>query len=272
VNATPLDRAALPPDPAQWLDAYLDGLLGEAERAEFESLLSREPALADAVALQRRIDAEIRVALAPPESASAPFAGPLAATVPITRPRATTVRAARPAPQPAKPSVLARLRPWALAAGLALASIGAYVVAQRQAAGEMKYVEPADLYARLKSNGFTPEFVCTTDAEFAGAVQARLGSPLALAPDGRTGVQLVGWAYGNTYEGRIVGPDTLVLMTRLDGTHDVLVLMDKAASDRRLTLPPGSGLSLFRRQVGSLVLYELTPLGKPRLLDVFVRP
>lgn len=272
MNATPLDRAALPPDPALWLDAYLDGLLGEAERAEFESLLSRDPGLADAVALQRRIDAEIRAALAPPETAPAPAADPLAATVPFQRPRVATVRGTSPALQPAPRSVLARLRPWALAAGLALAAIGAYVVAQRQAAGEVKYVEPADLYARLKSTGFTPEFVCTTDAEFAGAVQARLGSPLALAPEGRAGVQLVGWAYGNTYEGRIVGPDTLVLMTRLDGTHDVLVLMDKAASDRRLAVPPGSGLSLFRRQVGSIVLYELTPLDKARLLDVFVRP
>lgn len=272
MNSAPLTRAALPPDPVQWLDAYVDGLLGDAERAEFESFMSREPALADAVALQRRIDAEIRAALAPPAPASLPVADALAATVPFQRPRAASLPTPRSAQQPAQRSVLARIRPWALAAGLALAAVGAYVVAQRQAAGDVKYVEPADLYARLKSTGFTPEFVCTTDAEFAGAVQARLGTPLALAPEGRAGVQLVGWAYGNTYEGRIVGPDTLVLMTRLDGTHDVLVLMDKAASDRRLAVPPGSGLSLFRRQVGPIVLYELTPLDKPRLLDVFVRP
>lgn len=79
---------------------------------------------------------------------------------------------------------------------------------------------------------------------------------------------MLGWAYGNDYNGRMIGPDTMVLMTRVDGSENVVVLMDRASADRRLKLPPGSNLSLFRREVGPIVLYEITPLKSERVIPL----
>jgi len=57
------------------------------------------------------------------------------------------------------------------------------------------------------------------------------------------------------------------LMATVDGEHSV-VLVDRLISDKPLEVRPGSGLNLFRREMGTLVLYEITPLPGPRLLDL----
>ncbi len=266
-------RAHLPADPAGWLDLYLDDLLDGAARAEFEALLARQPQLADEVRLQRRIDGELRAGLgeAPPATRGAALRAD--SGVPLGSARTVITSQAFRAfddaqSSPARATVLTRWRPYLLAAALVLAALGAWQYGPFQP--EVKYIEPAELYARLKAGGFKPEFECKDDAEFAGAVRKRLGSALALGA--RDGTQLVGWAYGNTYTGRLIGPDTLVLMARLDGKHDVVVLMDKASSDRRLMSPPDPSLMMFRRVLGPFVLYEITPLGQPRLLENFRVP
>ena len=73
---------------------------------------------------------------------------------------------------------------------------------------------------------------------------------------------------GNGYHGKIVGSKTMVLINKV---HDqkVLVFMDRLRDDRTLELPPGVGsdLNIFRREVGKLVLYEVTPLDKPEVID-----
>ena len=49
----------------------------------------------------------------------------------------------------------------------------------------------------------------------------------------------------------------------------VLVFVYPASVDPRPSLPTGSRLHLFRRQLGHLVLYELSPLGRAVGLDAF---
>jgi hypothetical protein len=44
------------------------------------------------------------------------------------------------------------------------------------------------------------------------------------------------------------------------------VLMDRKSDDRKLKLPEASNLHLFRREVGPLVLYEISPLNEQRVL------
>lgn len=265
------DHARLKGTPAEWLDLYLDDLLEGEDRARFEAQMEQDATLREQVALQRRIDLSLKSQAtfdpsklrfdAPGRAGAASVApekarsfGPLE---PL--PRTAPVQAERP-----RKIGPGRWRWYGVAAALLLSAAGLY----RYATGgpdEVKFMEPAALYARMQATGFTPEFVCKDDAEFAGAVSKRLGSGLLVAQ--APGLNVLGWAYGQDYSGRIVGPDTLVLMTRLDEKHNVLVLMDKLSSDRRLCIPKDTGLHLFRREVGKLVLYEITPLNEPRVLE-----
>ena len=45
-----------------------------------------------------------------------------------------------------------------------------------------------------------------------------------------------------------------------------------ASADSQPKLPKDSGLHLFRRELGGLVLYELSPLAEPQLLTLFIIP
>lgn len=265
------DRAHLKGTPPEWLDLYLDDLLEGEDRARFEAEMERDAALREQVALQRRIDLSLR-SQAAFDPATLRFDAPAnAGASSVASDGARRLEPLEPLPrtasiQPAQPRRLGggRWTWYGVAAALLLSAAGLY----RYTTGvpeEIKFVDPAALYARMQATGFTPEFVCKDDAEFAGAVSKRLGSGLLVSQ--APGLNVLGWAYGQDYSGRIVGPDTLVLMTRLDEKHNVLVLMDKLSSDRHLCLPQSTGLHLFRREVGKLVLYEITPLSEPRVLD-----
>ncbi|MGD9688625.1 MAG: anti-sigma factor [Phycisphaerales bacterium] len=260
---TPPDASRPGEGPWAWLDLYLDGALDDERRAEFESAMARDAALRDAVTLQRSLDLELRSAFTLDPS-----------SLTIAGVAAPDRHVAEHAGETSGPAPLARIGPWrswilGIAAVIALCAAGLWSYTMTRGDGP-RYIEPAELYARLKFNGFKPEFVCTTDEEFNAAVTRRLGSGLlvAHAPD----IELLGWAYGNDYLGQIVGPKTLVLMCKLDQKEHVIVLMDQASSDRTLTLPPDSGLNIFRRRVGPLVLYEVTPLDEQRVLPHAYEP
>jgi len=53
---------------------------------------------------------------------------------------------------------------------------------------------------------------------------------------------------------------------------ETIVLADRASFNKEQALPAESGLHLFSRQVGDLVLYECTPLDQPSILDDFYLP
>jgi hypothetical protein len=231
----------LPPDPADWLDLYLDGLLQGPDLARFQREVENNPRLRQALDLQHQIDSSLKAGL--PYVEPVPIAGRIASQ-PTARPLSLV-------------GMFNKYRLHAAAAVLALSAALFALYMNLPASPEIRYVEPAAVYARLQSAGFVPEFVCSTDAEFIAAVQKRLGSGLLVSST--AGLEVLGWAYGNDYSGRIIGPDTLVLMCRVDGKDDVVVLMDRTHDDRRLALPPTSSLHLFRREVGPLVLYEITP-------------
>lgn len=60
----------------------------------------------------------------------------------------------------------------------------------------------------------------------------------------------------------------LRLRLRDDGT-EVLVCIEPQGLDPRPMLPRDAGLNLFRRQLGEFVLYEITPLATPHVLEHF---
>jgi hypothetical protein len=58
------------------------------------------------------------------------------------------------------------------------------------------------------------------------------------------------------------------LRVRPDGP-EVLVCVEPRELDPQPMLPADAGLSIFRRELGDFILYEITPLTEPRVLDHF---
>lgn len=240
------------------LDAYLDGLLTGAELVEFEAELSRDPGLRRQVELSRLIDHSLRAAFEPEAVAlGSASVGPAS-----TRPG--------PAIAPWRRSALYRISMLAAAAALLLAA-GVFTYTQLTDSGAftLKVIRPDALYARVVDAGFTPEWVCTNDAEFAESVSYRLGQPLLVAA-GVPGLEVLGWAYPHTYKATPLSERAMILLSTVDGQR-VVVFMDRAGADKPLTVK-SSRLHLFKRRVGDLVLYEVTPMERPVVIEAMYKP
>ena len=244
-------------DPRLW--RYLDGLMSDAERSAFEHERGGAAALRHEIELQSRLDDGLREMFAyePP------------ATMNLESSHTVGERDAdAPAPYRgwfANPHI----RRFALAACLLLAAGAFFFSLNNFFTPPDKFISPEFVYTHVND----PEFVCTTDEAFAKAINDRFGEPLVLAAAPRDEIVAVGWAYGdgNTYDGKILGDKTLVLITKVRG-QKVLVLMDRKRNDRTLEKPTDPTLKVFRGETKYLVLYELTKSDKPQVLDHLVSP
>lgn len=214
------------------IDLYVDNLLTGEDLAHFESRLAADPALRAEVDLQKRINQSFQRVYEPTP----------------------------PAPLDLRP--VNRRFPWRLAAGIAAAllvvvSISLYMrgpsAEERRAA--LQYIDPVTMYRTLEAAGWPVSFTCSTDEEFALAISKRFG-PRLHVPVAGSKIELVGWTY-NTGKSPL-GRDTLFLISKVDD-KPVLVFMDFARADRDFVIPQEEKLSLFKRQFGDMVLYELTP-------------
>lgn len=234
-----------PPPSPESLDAYLDGTLEGADLAAFEAALAADPALRAEVDLQRRIDGALRHGFALPEPAI-----PMLAPAPV------------PVPAPAR----ARrywTAPRLLAAAAIVLLVGGFTTfgLARHLAADHPLVS---VYRTNVARGLKPAWVCDTDEQLVAYLESKYGR--ALTVRGGEGVHLIGWT-----SCAAISPYTAVLMTRVEG-EPVLVLVDTASADHDLSLPWLSGLHLYRRELGGMVLYELTPRSAPALLDRFAQP
>jgi len=232
-----------PNDAVPPIDAYLDGLLSPADIKAFEERLVHDASLREQLRVQREIDARLQGLFAYPGA-------------------------------PASPAVLASIRPgrirrfaWpaAIAAAILLAVAGVQMYTAYLRANPFKIRPVHEYYAALVDAGWKPAWVCHSDQEFADMVNFHLGSAVVV-PLNAPGVELMGWSYAdNARHGTPIGQQTLSLLTRVEG-RNVLVLMDRDSSDRRLRVPASSGLHLHRREVNGVVLYELSPFADARVL------
>lgn len=237
------------------LDRYLDGAMSDAERASFESMMQSDDELRREMALQQQIDAVIRERFAPPLEITAPALG-----------RGGSARRILAATAAAAAIALGAFFAWPVLSSWWNASMGT-----GPAPITFHLIGPAEAYrTHVEERGLVPEWECTTDAEFASTVKKAVGAGMVVAQ--APGLEVIGWSYNivekNRAEG-VLGRYTMYLLTRVDG-EPVLVLMDQRRLDRQLELPPGSSLNLFRSEIGDAVLYEVTPLETPRVLDRFV--
>jgi anti-sigma factor RsiW len=230
------------------IDAYLDGLMLPEEAAAFERRMAAEPGLRAEVELQRKIDAWLRATMMPP-AAKEISAGAMAsagddAGLPI----------------PMRRGVPGWLK---VAAVIAILSVSAWVVGARPwenwgARAPSTFTANAVL-KRIQDEGFKPEWVCDTDAKFLAYTKEKLGIQFLVKP--AAGVQLVGWSYAPG----LLSEAAQVLLVKAGG-QDVIVAMGPRGEDREVRVE-GSELHVHRKVYRGVVMYEITKLDHPVVLD-----
>ena len=120
------------------------------------------------------------------------------------------------------------------------------------------------VYRDTVAGGFEPAWVCADDREFTLTFRSVHHQGLLLA-ETPPHIAAVGLSYCNS-----ITPRTICVMARVHG-EPVIVFVDGVERDTGQTHPSG-GLNVFRRQIGRLVLYELSPLAEPSVLPLFYDP
>lgn len=259
-------------DARELLDAYLDGMLSGDQLARFERALAADSALRAEVDSQRSINNALVKMFDAPAGFKLRNRTPGAGTVTIEAPKPAPALKLGGTPADAPPArtvtVPRGIRPfWAAAAAIVLVGGAAmyYTGVIDPAAwltGGQKFVAAADVYERKVRTGFNPDWVCETDEQFLQNTTDMFGK--ALLVRSTQDVKVVGWSY---YE-PVLSEITAILLTTVDD-QKVIVVMDKLANDHTLKPPPASsGLKQFRQEFGGVVMYELTPFDKPRVLPL----
>ncbi|MFQ5492055.1 MAG: anti-sigma factor family protein [Phycisphaerae bacterium] len=248
------------------LDEYLDGLMSPADRAAFESQVQADPVLRDLLDRQQQIDQALKRRFGPP---------PAGVALQGIRERYASARVesghapAAPRKHPVRAGGFGR-QALAAAAIIAIFVFSGWRLWDHYGPKPDKYPPRpfkslVQVYQDTLNTGLVPDWVCKTDEEFARTFGKQFGQPLLL---GQTpaGVRAAGISYCNS-----LTPRTLVLLATVQD-KPVLVFVDRADQDPGQKLPPDSPLHLFSRTIDKLVLYELSPLAQPHLLEFMYRP
>ncbi|MFO0860904.1 MAG: hypothetical protein U0570_10135 [Phycisphaerales bacterium] len=240
----------LPFDP-DMLDRYLDGAMSTVEAAAFEQQIARSPEMLAQVRLQREVDGSLR------DSFSVPATGGLM----------TESEQRAFAPKKERRGWSRETKMFAsLAALLIIAvSIQAYIwVSSPGSAPERPSL--AQAYYQLVNHGFRPSEECTTPEKFAMWTNQRYQVPLALK-ENRPEVQLVGWSYSSA-----ISNYTGLLLAKVDG-KPVVVALDTIDRQNNWGVPcrrqpkDETGVNFFSAELDGLILYEITPFDRPRIID-----
>lgn len=233
-------------NPEQLIDAYVDGVLNEEDRAAFEDAMRQRPELAAEVELQAAIDTSMKRMFDPGDAGKGEemqghLAGRIGAKV------------------------------FALAAAIVIVGVVAWMYVGSGGGGGGRSrrpvkiaMTPVEVYAAEVDAGFVPEEVCTTPEAFEDWIDDRYGQ--LLRPEARERVELVGWSYTD-----VLSPYSALLLARVEG-REVLVLLDEIREDTGLTVDADAPIRLFRREFGNLVLYEITPLDESVVLEMLYVP
>ena len=243
------------PDDTQF-EAFLDGTASDKARAAIASAMENDEAMRDQAALQASVDAALRRVFSPPSPQRVLEA----------------IGQRQPEAKVASHHERNRLvqRRWAVAAILALGIVGVYrtvnfLFPERDEYPRREWQTLDGWYATVVANDLRPDWVCRDDQEFQTAIRRRLGQALTLAPRPDE-VSVGGLAYANAISER-----TMMVLGRVRG-EPAVVFVDRADRDRGPSVSEGSGLKVYRHRLGDLVLYEVSHLDHPVLLDFIELP
>lgn len=263
-------------EPRDSIDAYLDDQMPLEMRSRFEEQLAREAGLRDAVARQREIDQSLKRLFVPAAGAGADaILARLNPSHAANKLENGQVHDSRPTTHDSRlsqPRKFVRM-PLAIAAALVFLICGPFAIwnvwesmHQPKAIYEPKPVRPLDVAYRAEvDSGFNCDWECKTQSEFGAYFAARFGQPLQMK-DVPGEVHSIGLKYTGG-----ITPYTISYMAKVKG-QPVMVFTDKIDADHGQSLADAKGLHIYKRTIGPLVLYEVSPLDKPTLLDLFYTP
>ena len=279
------------------LDAYLDDTLSEEERKVFALKILQDSALQKELELARQIDHSIQGQYVPPRAPSAELlerlrlktlpegravdndapaknksialnnSTPLASA---TSPQISSSEALH-SPSHSSPLSLRKKASNTQKSIIAIAAILAWVVVGFQVSKFWNGNQPKNnpysamtmvqAYELRVAKGFVPDWVCETDHEFAKTFYERQGQGLLLddLPDGTA---MLGLAYMPG-----LAPTSTAMLAEVD-KKPVLLFVDKKSLDREIPPPdPKTGLFIYRKELKSLVMYEISPFPTARIID-----
>lgn len=243
------------------LDLRLDNRLSPDDAAHFDAQVAPRPEVRRDAALQAQIDATLRRTAAPSDAARAWAA----------------IQAEQAAGRVIQLRRRETLRQWsnfAKAAVIVLAVGGVWWQwnAQRRPADRPFYETKPwasfdTVYRDEVKRGFKCEWECKTEREFADTFYRRFGQGLLLG-SAPPNVRSLGLSYCNT-----ITTQTVILLATVD-QKPVLVFVDRPTDPNAAppTVPPDSGLHAFTRNIGNLLLVEVSPLDQSHVLSMFYDP
>jgi hypothetical protein len=253
------------------LDAYLDGQLSGGELSAFEARLARDPALARARDAQRRIDGGLRGLFVVPPFIPLPLNGQ-----PPGGPNGHPTNGHPANGHPVSPATPAGT---GAAAGHGWAGVKSAILTAKGLLAGLTLVA-----ALLGAGGWLAYLHFTADRQLTFAevyqrmVHAAPGGTVDRSQVESVASDTVGYAIRmkeqpanlklvSMSQAHVLSPRTFVLQARVDG-QDMLLLADRACEDAPLA-GRGCGMHQFRREVGGVVFYELSPFDEPMLLNSY---
>lgn len=243
------------------LERYFDGSLSSDEKRDFEARLRSDAPLQDVVRQQQAINSALRRLVALPVMPPAMIAEPQE-SVPVAGADVAGVIARSPSQT--------WLRRFAIAAVVCAGLFGVWSTWNQlkpiDDGREVVQLTVEEYYRQQVAAGMKPYYVCDpkTD-EFAREFKSHFGQGL-LMNDEVPGFKCAGVARCNS-----LSPNTLAVLTWMNDTP-VIVLIDRKQCNSPAPLSPASGLHLYQRDIGSLVLYEVSPIDHPQVLALFKNP
>jgi hypothetical protein len=122
-----------------------------------------------------------------------------------------------------------------------------------------------ELHESLLASGYKPAFATDDPRAIAASVWRRTGQ--GLQPENLpAGARMLGMT-----ETPCLSPHSLVLLMEVNG-KPLSLIVDKLENDRLYCVSAPMEITPFRRVLDDLVLYEVTPHGRPLIYDSFVNP
>lgn len=238
-------------DTSSLLDLYLDGMLPEDQRLEFERRLEVDPDLRAQLEAQESIDASLKSLFSPPAAPQVP------------------VQEARPEPRPIRLIDHLRRSRWVAIAAMLLIAISAWRIWDLSRSGpstDPLYQTPAwesmeMAYHQQVNHGFVPKWKCENNQQMASAFWNNLGH--ALVSSDPIPEAIAGLSYAN-----VLSPHTMMALVK-SGNDKIIVFVDTDSNPKALKMTPNSDLHIYTKEIGPLKLYEVSRLPEPHALDLF---
>lgn len=247
-----------PNNTEQILDRYLDPALNDAERELLRRQIDAHPELLTALDQQSRVNAALKRLFPDPADAATADRVMIAAMESTKRRRRFGI-----------------LRIAALIAitTVAIWRLWVFVDPPRvDPYANMNWRSMTTVYRDVAEAGFGDGMRPFNPEKFSRYVKSRFGQDVRISPQTEP-VRTMGHGFCNT-----ITMQTMCLITRVpapqdnaanpDGEVGVLVFVDNADADPAPALPAKSNLNVFKRTLGRLALYEVSPLDRPHALDL----